>query len=176
MTRQWCAPGAVRREAEVLGETIFANRAAVAGMTRWFETGSVESGRSVRSVMTRSPSTTGSTKLPVKVAPGSSRISSPDRAALSAACRLSPERTKRVSADDGEAMTRSAVPTSKMRSMGAAEARVMPEGRLRRRAKEKGPGDWSGKALCPSLPYPQALVPLPDRFQHFEAPAAVADN
>ena len=71
----------------------------------------VNLGRDV--VMTVAPVLTGSTKFPVKTAPGSSRIVSPGCALFSAVCRLSPFRRVVVAASTGDAastkITRAAV-------------------------------------------------------------------
>ena len=93
INRQWCAPATVWSAAALFGDMMRANAAAVAGVTRSASPGSVASGRSLRTVIMVSPVFTGSVKLPVKVAPGARRISSPGCAASSAACRLPPAGT-----------------------------------------------------------------------------------
>src|SRR5581483_1027375 len=74
--------------------------------------GSAESGAAERIVISALPFLTGRMKLPVKVAPGWSRIVSPGCAALSAACKSPPAFTVSVAAVAEVAIVASAAHTT----------------------------------------------------------------
>jgi hypothetical protein len=85
------------------GDWIFGNTGEYDGSMRVVAPGSAESGAEVRIVIIVLPLFTGSTKLPVNVAPAWSTISSPGCAASSAAWRSPPAFTVRVTASAGDA-------------------------------------------------------------------------
>src|SRR5262249_54450560 len=95
-SRTWCAPGAVLIAGLPFGLTIFGRTAAFAGLTRVPGGGSSASVALDRMMIQPLPLVFGKRKLPTKLAPAASVITSPGCAASSAAWRSAPAATAMV--------------------------------------------------------------------------------